>query len=390
MTSTTDTSVFFLAHAGAELYGADRVFLESARALAATGAQVFAALPSSGPLVTLLEEAGAQVHIFQTPVLRKNLLTPAGLMKLTGSAMAGMVRGIRLLRQTRPDAIYVNTVTIPLWPALGKLLGIPVLVHVHEAERTASRGLRTALALPLLCARSIVCNSNYSAGALSEVLPRLTSRTTVVHNGLLGPETVTPARETIQPPMRVLYIGRLSERKGVHTAIAAVALAREEGTDVVLDVVGAVFPGNEEYLASLHHQVDSAGITDAVTFHGFQSRVWTWFASCDVAIVPSAGDEPFGDTAVEAVLAARPVIASRTPGLSEAAGEYKCSQLVESGNTAAFAAAIRTVQEKWAFYSDAAATDSTAAAAKHSPALYGQRIHAELLALMPSPAKVAV
>lgn len=388
MTDITDTPVFFLTHAGAELYGADRVFLESARALAATDARVVTVLPCDGPLVSLLNDAGSEVFISPSPVLRKSMLSPLGLVRLTGSFITGAARGVRLLRKIRPETIYVNTVTTPLWPFLGKLLRIPVLVHVHEAERTAPKLLRTALAFPLIFADSIVCNSSYSAGALHEVIPRLAPRTKVVYNGLPGPETVIRAREIAHPPLRVLYVGRLSERKGVHTLIEAMSQLQATGLDARLDVVGAVFPGNEEYLASLERQVAAASLSDVVQFRGFDPQVWDWFASCDVAAVPSAVDEPFGDTAVEAVLAARPVIASRTPGLTEAAGDYDCVQLVESGNAAALAQAIQNVHEQWPDFSAAAFTDSAAAALKHSPELYGQRIYDELLALLPAPTAV--
>ena len=41
-------------------------------------------------------------------------------------------------------------------------------------------------------------------------------------------------------------------------------------------------------------------------------------AEADIAIVPSVLDESFGNTAVEALLAARPLIVSDIPGLLEA------------------------------------------------------------------------
>lgn len=388
MAATADAPVFFLAHAGAELYGADRVFLESARALVAAGSQVSVALPCGGPLVKMLVDAGARVFISPSPVLRKSMLNPLGLLRLAGAAVAGSVRGVRLLREIRPDAVYVNTVTIPLWPVLGKLLRIPVLVHVHEAERTAAKPVRTALAFPLLCAARIVCNSRYSALALAEALPRLAGRAVVVDNAVPGPPAPAAPRTTLGPPLRVLYLGRLSARKGVHTAIAAVVQARAGGLDAELDIVGAVFEGNEAYLDSLHRQVADSGAGAAVHFDGFDADVWKWFAACDVAVVPSAGDEPFGDTAVEAVLARRPVIASRTPGLAEAAGGYACVQLVEAGDPAAMAAALQTLTAQWPVFSGAAVNDSAAAAARHSPARYGARIRAELMELLPGAAAV--
>jgi hypothetical protein len=56
-------------HPGAELYGADRVLLESATALSAAF-DVTVALPGPGPLVGELESRGVRVELCPMPVLR--------------------------------------------------------------------------------------------------------------------------------------------------------------------------------------------------------------------------------------------------------------------------------------------------------------------------------
>ncbi|MFQ4147853.1 glycosyltransferase [Arthrobacter sp. LAPM80] len=363
-----------VAHSGAELYGADRVLLESVAGLVREGAAVSVTVPGVGALVSELERVGATVIPCRVPVLRKSSLNPVGLLKLAGGFVAGGVRGLRLIRSVRPDAIYVNTVTIPLWPLLGKLTRIPVLVHVHEAERTAPKLLRTALALPLVCSTSIVANSRYSAETLAQALPLLESRTTVIYNGVAGPAQLVPPRECVTAPLRLLYVGRLSGRKGVHTAIAAVAQARTLGLEVHLDVVGAVFPGYEWYAEQLQAQVAALNLGAFVTFHGFQRNVWKYYADADVAIVPSCVDEPFGDTAVEAVLAARPTIVSRTPGLSEAAGGFASVQFVEAGDAGAAAAALLRIHADWPTFRDAALADARLAAQRYSTQNYAQEI----------------
>lgn len=370
-----------VAHSGAELYGADRVLLESVRAFVADGSVVLVTVPSTGPLLAQLKIAGAEVEICQTPVLRKSALSVRGLLGLAGESVTGAWRGYRLLRRFRPDAVYVNTVTIPLWPALGRLAGAPVLVHVHEAEKTAAKPLRTALALPLLFSSSIVANSRYSADALAEALPRLRQRSTVIYNGLPGPVAPAPPGQVPGSPMRMLYLGRISQRKGVHTAIAAVAAAAKNGLEVTLEIVGAVFPGNEAYLESLHTQIREAGLVEKVTFSGFHDEVWTALAGCDVVVIPSEIDEPFGDTAVEAVLAARPVVVSRTPGLSEAVGAFASAQFFVPNDVESLVAALAVVHRDWSLFRGRAMADSVTAAAQYSPDAYGLRICQELTRL---------
>ena len=60
-------------HPGAELYGADRVLLESATALA-TRFTVTVAVPGPGPLVGELEARGVRVQTCPMPVLRNAAL----------------------------------------------------------------------------------------------------------------------------------------------------------------------------------------------------------------------------------------------------------------------------------------------------------------------------
>ncbi len=363
-----------VAHPSADLYGSDRVLLETVDGLLAAGARVLATLPSAGPLIPELTARGVNSVLCPTPVLRKSYLSPAGLLKLAGTAVRGTFAGIRLLRGSRPDVILANTITVPLWTLLGRAAGIPVVTHVHEAEANAPHLVRMLLALPLAVSSAIVTNSRFSADTLGSSLRRLDGRSTVVYNGVPGPPLVAAARDTPDGGLRVVYIGRLSSRKGVDVAIDAVLRLNRQGQAAVLDIVGAVFPGNEEYEEKLHRQVADAGASDLVRFHGFQPSVWPFLAAADVAVVPSRLDEPFGNTAVEALLAARPVVASDTSGLREAAGGYRSVQFVEPGSAQELCNALAAVAADWPTFKEHALQDAGTAVERHSPELYGRRM----------------
>lgn len=363
-----------VAHPGADLYGSDRVLLETIDGLLAAGARVLVTLPSDGPLIAELNTRGLNTVLCPAPVLRKSFLSPRGLLSLAASAMKGTFAGIRLLRASRPDVVLVNTITVPLWTALARASGIPVVTHVHEAEANASRLIRTLLALPLVLSSVIVTNSRFSANTLGSSLRMLEGRSTVVYNGVAGPPAVTAARETLAGSLRVVYVGRLSSRKGVDVAVDAVLRLNRQGQPATLDIVGSVFPGNEAFEEQLERQVADAGAHDIVRFHGFQPSVWPFLAAADVAVVPSRLDEPFGNTAVEALLAARPVIASNTSGLREAAGGYKSVQFVEPGDAGELSAALATVASNWSSFRQRAGEDAGIAVERHSPDQYGRRM----------------
>ncbi|RBY95122.1 glycosyltransferase family 1 protein [Blastococcus sp. TF02-8] len=337
------TGRVLIAHPSADLYGSDLQLVESVRGLVADGRQVTACLPGPGPLVALLHDAGADVEFVRSPVLRKALLSPVGLLRLIAEVLRGLPRLIATLRRLRPDAVYVNTVTIPLWVVAARLAGRPVLSHVHEAEDDVPRLISLLLNAPLLLATVVVVNSHAAAGTLFRALPRLRRRTRVVHNGVAGPNEeplpVTPPRGG---PRRATLVGRLSPRKGSDVAVEAVALLRSEGWDVDLELHGSVFPGYEWFEEELRERAARADLRGHVHLAGYTSPTWPALARAELVLVPSRA-EPFGNTAVEAQLAGRPVIASDVQGLREIVTPGSTGLLVPPGDARALADAMAVV-----------------------------------------------
>ncbi len=370
-----------VAHPGAELYGADRMLLESATALA-TRFDVTVALPSPGPLVAELERRGLRVALCSMPVLRNSALRPRGFLRLVADGARGLVPALRLLRQ-HSAGVYVSTLTLPSWPLLALVTGRRSVNHVHEAERSAPRLLRRGMALCPALSHQVVANSRFTLETLSEVVPRLRRRSRVVHNAVPGPAQVLPPRPVLDGPLQLLYVGRLSPRKGPQVAVAALRDLLDRGVDARLTLVGSVFPGYEWFEAELRTSVADAGLTDRVGFLGFQADVWPYLAAADVVLVPSVGDESFGNTVVEAVLAARPLVVSAHSGLQEAAAGYAGVQAVDAGDPAAWADAVARVATDWAGFRAAALSDAEEARHRHS----AERYTAELLsAVLPGVA----
>lgn len=363
-----------VAHPSAELYGSDRVMLESVSALIDDGWEVVVTVPTDGPLLAHLRDRGARVELCPSPVLRKNVLRPLGMLRFLRTTAAGACRGAALLRRERPALVYVNTITIPLWAMLAKAHRLPALTHVHEGEASASTVMRRVLALPLFLSSALVANSRFSVGVLESSFRRLGRRAEVVYNAVPGPSVHRPVRRNLDGGMRMTYVGRLSPRKGVDIAIDAVAELRSRGVNAELDLVGSVFPGYEWYESELRERVTAADLGSQVTFHGFQPSVWELVGSSDVVVVPSRVDEPFGNTAVEAILAGRPVIASATSGLLEATAGYRTATTVAPGSAGALADALEDTIGTWTERADAMWEDTLAAEERHSVAGYRRRI----------------
>ena len=367
-----------IAHPSPDLYGSDRQLLRSIEAARAAHWEVLLVLPSTGPLVELARRSGAEVRVVEFPVLRKSLLHPRRLLGLARDALVAVRGAVRLLRTTRPDALYVNTVTIPWWILAGRLSRTPVLAHVHEAEPDQHPLVGLALTAPMLLARQVVANSAAAADVLTGALPVLASRITVLHNGVPGPPA--PPEPRVRPdgaPWHLVVIGRLSPRKGIDVALDAVGLLLERGYDVTLEVCGTIFPGYEWYESELVARAAAPDLAGRVSLAGYVHPTWDRLAAADVVVVPSRA-EPFGNTAVEGLLARRPLVASRVQGLMEVVQDEVTGLLVAPGEPVALADAVERLLVDGELRTALADRGEQDAQTRFSAALYDERIAALL------------
>jgi hypothetical protein len=336
-----------LVHPSADLYGSDRVLVESVRALAGAGWSVTVLVGTDGPMRTAVEAAGARLLVGPVPVLRRAVLSPRGLPGFARELPPTARAGGELLRSLRPDVVYVNTVTLPAWVGLARRHRARVLCHVHEAEHALPAAVRTALAAPLLGAHRVVANSRTTRDLLARSVPGLARRTDVVYNGVAGPPAPpAPVRDRLDGRLRLVVVGRVSARKGTDVAVDALGRLLRAGVDAELAVVGDVFAGNEAFGAHVRDLAAAAGVGDRVTFRGLRSEVWSDLARCDVALVPSLG-ESFGNAAVEAMLARRPVVVSDTHGLDEIVRDGENGSRFATGDAQALAGAVRALVDDW-------------------------------------------
>lgn len=138
-----------------------------------------------------------------------------------------------------------------------------------------------------------------------EKLPGL--RSALVPNGVAVPETVFHAPR--RGPLRLLFLGRLHQKKGIENLFEACKLLDSMGVSWTLKVVGA---GDPAYTQSLHERAAALGLGSRVEMTGQlvgeeKRRV---FENSDLAVFPSF-TENFGMVIAEALAHGVPVIASK-------------------------------------------------------------------------------
>lgn len=110
---------------------------------------------------------------------------------------------------------------------------------------------------------------------------------------------------------RLLFVGELAPRKGLHLLLPALAVLRRRRPDVTLTVVAS--PGPAWYRAQIDRQVRRLGIGDAVTILPSvpRDRLQRVYADHDVLLFYSPFQDPVGLALMEAYAAGLPVAASR-------------------------------------------------------------------------------
>ncbi len=185
----------------------------------------------------------------------------------------------------------------------------------------------------------LIANSSDTANQIRKLYGR---KAVVLPYGSSVPDLALAS--STNPVPRVLFTGRLIERKGVEFLIRAIPhiLAHRQ--------VNVISTGDGDQRKRLESLVVDLGLSNVVQFLGFVSRdqLAAEYAACDVwvnpAIVDSRGDtEGLGVGAIEAYTYGKPIVASNVGGIPDAVIHGETGLLIEEKNEVALSEAILEV-----------------------------------------------
>ena len=217
---------------------------------------------------------------------------------------------------TRPTHLVIGA---PIAPAIrwGLSQNLSVLPLFADSFRgTGLKGyIRNRLLAWLLNRPAIEYVANHNLAASLDL-----ARIGVARDKILPfdwPEMTLAKDYTAKPapapdrPFRLLYVGQLSEPKGVGDTIQALAILRRRGLDAQLTLVGA---GETDHFMSLARQ---HGVGEQITLTGLlpHDRVLAEMRAHDIVLVPSHHDYPEGlpMTLYEALCVRTPLVVSDHP-----------------------------------------------------------------------------
>ena len=144
----------------------------------------------------------------------------------------------------------------------------------------------------------------------------------------------------IEPRARVVLCpARLDPQKNHGLLLRAFERVHRELPDTVLLLAGGRQLGSAIYERDLRSLADLVGVDGAVRWLGVRGDMSRLLAACDVVALASDW-EGFGLALLEAMAAARPVVATAVGGVPEVVCDGEGGVLVEAGDTSAFAEAL--------------------------------------------------
>jgi glycogen synthase len=164
--------------------------------------------------------------------------------------------------------------------------------------------------------------------------------TAIAHSGV-DLTLFTPAPERPEWRGRLLYVGRIDERKGIETAVRAL----EHLPGATLTVIGS---GDQAYLERLRAIARDADTQDRAKFREAAPReeLPAAYAEADVVVFPVLWEEPWGLVPLEAMAVGVPVAATGRGGSGEFLGDGENCLLYEPAeDPAALARAVTRLAE---------------------------------------------
>lgn len=261
-----------------------------------------------------------------------------------------------LSRRVKPRLIHAHDwLSAPAAVALKHLLKVPLIATVHATEHGRSRGsISTPMQqqihywewrLTYEAWKVFVCSESMRGEVLAAfALPR--DKVIVLPNGIdlaefdaHVPQPGERDRYALPWERIVLFAGRHVYDKGVDVLIEAARILLQRRGDAKF-----VVAGDGPMRMHLEQLARSYGLGDKVLFTGRipDDALYRAMKLADIVVVPSRY-EPFGIVALEAMAAAKPVIASRVGGLSEIVVDGETGILVPPEDPGALASAIESL-----------------------------------------------
>ena len=323
-------------HAGAEMYGADKVLLELIKGLDSKEFEAHVILPNDGVLVEALRQVGAQVSVLDYPILRRKYFNPKGIADYIRSYNFYAKQIALYAREHNIDMVHNNTAAVLEGIYLKRKLKLPLIWHVHEIIVKPKAISDFINMLMGRYADKIVTVSQAVANHIKQSPFIKDSQVEVIYNGVdnavyypMDASSIREKFDIAQDALVIGMIGRVNAIKGQNDFIEAVEPLLEKNEQAVAFLAGGVFPGEEWRLEELDNRIASSSVVSQIQRIDYYDKTSELYNMFDIFVLPSIKPDSLPTVVLEAMACSKPVVGYNNGGIAEMVVDDKSGCLVK-------------------------------------------------------------
>ena len=323
-------------HAGAEMYGADKVLLELIKGLDSKEFEAHVILPNDGVLVEALRQVGAKVSVLDYPILRRKYFNPKGIADYIRSYNFYAKQIALYAREHSIDMVHNNTAAVLEGIYLKRKLKLPLIWHVHEIIVKPKAISDFINMLMGRYADKIVTVSQAVANHIKQSPFIKDSQVEVIYNGVdnavyypMDASSIREKFDIAQDALVIGMIGRVNAIKGQNDFIEAVEPLLEKNEQAVAFLAGGVFPGEEWRLEELDKRIASSSVVSQIHRIDYYDKTSELYNMFDIFVLPSIKPDSLPTVVLEAMACSKPVVGYNNGGIAEMLVDDKSGCLVK-------------------------------------------------------------
>ena len=314
-------------HAGAEMYGADKILLELTTGLNKDRFRPIVVLPNDGILREKLEENKIETYIIPYPILRRKYMNVKGIFSYILNYQKQSDRIIDLLKQKniKVDLIHVNTMAVLEGIRLKKKMNVKLVWHIHEI-----------ILSPKIVAKFL----SYCVGKYSDVIVTVSNAVSrnllnsgvvpshklhTVYNGIdskkfcpnVNCDYLFKEWNIPKNSIRVGMIGRVNSWKGQNDFLDAVEPLLTQYSNLYVFIVGSAFEGQEWRVENLKEKISQQENKNRIIFSEFRQDNYAVENFFNILVLPSTNPDPLPTVVLEAMGCGKAIVGYSHGGIRE-------------------------------------------------------------------------
>ena len=333
-------------HAGAELYGSDRILLSIVSRLNKEIFEPIVILPNDGPLVDELRKAGIDVRVLPYPIIRRKYFNPRGVVNYLKSYRHSCNDLLEIIGNENIDIVHNNTIAVLEGISLRRRTSVRLVSHVHEMLERPKFIVRILYKMHTKYADKVICVSDAVKNNI-QMLVGSRANLVTIHNGIVAiKQKKSNFRRNIGIPEGArlfAVVGRVNAVKGQEDFIAAMESARfsNSNKEQFGVIVGDAFSGQEWRVEKLKRLLDERRVSRYVKYTGFVKDMTDVYSAMDCLVLPSVQNDSFPTVVLEAMSCGVPTIAYKSGGVEEMIKSGVNGYLVERNDIEALSKTLK-------------------------------------------------